>query len=94
MQNPPLAPEPAPALLARPLGYGGARPPQPGHRLSVQRSGDDRYLLYTGGTTGLPKGVVWRHEALLFSALGGGNANGAPAEVPAGDIQATSGSST
>jgi 3-oxocholest-4-en-26-oate---CoA ligase len=35
------------------------------------RSGDDRYILYTGGTTGLPKGVVWRHEDVIF-ALGGG----------------------
>jgi acyl-CoA synthetase (AMP-forming)/AMP-acid ligase II len=35
------------------------------------RSGDDRYILYTGGTTGMPKGVVWRHADVLF-ALGGG----------------------
>ncbi len=35
------------------------------------RSGDDRYVLYTGGTTGLPKGVVWRQEDVFF-ALGGG----------------------
>ncbi len=35
------------------------------------RSGDDLYMLYTGGTTGLPKGVVWRHEDVFF-ALGGG----------------------
>ncbi|MFQ5665588.1 MAG: acyl-CoA synthetase [Candidatus Binatia bacterium] len=35
------------------------------------RSPDDRYILYTGGTTGLPKGVVWRHED-VFMALGGG----------------------
>ncbi len=73
---------PRPVLLDRTVGYEEALAAQPGHRLSVQRSGDDRYLLYTGGTTGLPKGVVWRHEDLLFSALGGGNANGDPAEVP------------
>jgi 3-oxocholest-4-en-26-oate---CoA ligase len=35
------------------------------------RSGDDRDRLYTGGTTGMPKGVVWRHADVLF-ALGGG----------------------
>jgi 3-oxocholest-4-en-26-oate---CoA ligase len=35
------------------------------------RSSDDIYILYTGGTTGMPKGVVWRHEDVLF-ALGGG----------------------
>ena len=35
------------------------------------RSGDDQYIIYTGGTTGMPKGVVWRHEDVLF-ALGGG----------------------
>jgi acyl-CoA synthetase (AMP-forming)/AMP-acid ligase II len=28
------------------------------------RSGDDLYLVYTGGTTGMPKGVLWRHEDL------------------------------
>ncbi len=35
------------------------------------RSGDDLYVLYTGGTTGLPKGVVWPHKNVFF-ALGGG----------------------
>ena len=35
------------------------------------RSADDHYILYTGGTTGMPKGVVWRHED-VFMALGGG----------------------
>lgn len=36
-----------------------------------QRSNDDLYVLFTGGTTGMPKGVVWRHEDVLM-ALGGG----------------------
>ncbi len=35
------------------------------------RADDDRYLLYTGGTTGMPKGVVWNHRDVIF-ALGGG----------------------
>ena len=35
------------------------------------RSNDDRYILFTGGTTGMPKGVVWRHEDVVM-ALGGG----------------------
>jgi len=33
------------------------------------RSADDLYLLYTGGTTGMPKGVMWRHEDVLFAAM-------------------------
>ncbi|HJQ43064.1 MAG TPA: AMP-binding protein, partial [Jatrophihabitantaceae bacterium] len=35
-----------------------------------ERSNDDLYLLYTGGTTGMPKGVMWRHED-VWRTLGG-----------------------
>jgi 3-oxocholest-4-en-26-oate---CoA ligase len=41
----------------------------------IERSGDDLWLLYTGGTTGLPKGVMWPHRSMLgacsatFSAI-------------------------
>ncbi|MGH7289410.1 MAG: acyl-CoA synthetase, partial [Myxococcota bacterium] len=32
-------------------------------------SSDDLYILYTGGTTGMPKGVLWRHEDILRATL-------------------------
>ena len=34
----------------------------------IRRSGEDLLFLYTGGTTGMPKGVMWRHVD-LFGAL-------------------------
>ncbi|WP_068055748.1 acyl-CoA synthetase [Nocardia xishanensis] len=36
-----------------------------------ERSPDDLYMLYTGGTTGMPKGVMWRQED-VWRVLGGG----------------------
>jgi acyl-CoA synthetase (AMP-forming)/AMP-acid ligase II len=36
-----------------------------------ERSHDDIYLLYTGGTTGFPKGVMWRHEDIYRVLFGG-----------------------
>ena len=36
-----------------------------------ERSPDDIYLLYTGGTTGFPKGVMWRHEDIYRVLFGG-----------------------
>ncbi len=34
-------------------------------------SGEDLYLLYTGGTTGMPKGVMWRQHDIFVSSMGG-----------------------
>jgi acyl-CoA synthetase (AMP-forming)/AMP-acid ligase II len=42
-----------------------------GERLDIARSPDDLLFLYTGGTTGMPKGVMWRAED-LWRAIGGG----------------------
>ena len=36
------------------------------------RSGDDLYMLYTGGTTGMPKGVMWRQDDLFVKLVDGG----------------------
>jgi acyl-CoA synthetase (AMP-forming)/AMP-acid ligase II len=47
----------------------GARP----DRLPIERFSDDLYLVYTGGTTGMPKGVVWRHEDIFKASMGGGD---------------------
>ena len=58
------------------------------------RSGDDLLILYTGGTTGMPKGVMWRLED-LFNVLGGGGnvllgvpPLGRPDEAPARILEA------
>jgi len=42
-----------------------------GTPLGIERSPDDLLFLYTGGTTGMPTGVMWRSED-LWGALGGG----------------------
>ena len=49
---------------------------------SAPRSADDLYLLYTGGTTGMPKGVMWRHVDLFFGAMAGAGGGGAPIRTP------------
>jgi acyl-CoA synthetase (AMP-forming)/AMP-acid ligase II len=51
--------------------YDTALAGQPAARDFGPRSGDDIYLLYTGGTTGYPKGVLWRQED-VWRTLGGG----------------------
>ncbi len=51
------------------VGSHSALPP-------MTRSGDDLYVLYTGGTTGHPKGVEWRCEDAFFACIGGGDPRG------------------
>jgi fatty-acyl-CoA synthase len=40
-----------------------------GAPLGIDRSPDDQLFIYTGGTTGMPKGVVWSHADLNRIAL-------------------------
>lgn len=47
----------------------------------IERSGEDTLMLYTGGTTGNPKGVVWRHVD-LFGALAFTSYSAAGIEIP------------
>ncbi|SHM86534.1 acyl-CoA synthetase [Streptomyces yunnanensis] len=66
----------APVPLAQAVAAGS-----PGRGFGP-RSADDRIVIYTGGTTGMPKGVVWRHEDIFFSGMGGGAPTGEPVGRP------------
>jgi 3-oxocholest-4-en-26-oate---CoA ligase len=80
------------STLARGDDYEGALATAPSSRPRLARSGDDRYVLYTGGTTGRPKGVLWRHEDIFHAALDSGSLSGGrpvttPEEVPARAVE-------
>ena len=49
---------------------GAASPDKP----AVEWSPDDLYILYTGGTTGMPKGVLWRNGDANVECFGGSEA--------------------
>ena len=51
--------------------YAEAIADQSAERDFAERSPDDLHIIYTGGTTGFPKGVMWRHED-FWRTLGGG----------------------
>jgi acyl-CoA synthetase (AMP-forming)/AMP-acid ligase II len=54
------------------IGYEAALAQGAPARDFAERSDDDLFLLYTGGTTGMPKGVMWPHKAVFYAAMGGG----------------------
>src|SRR5699024_10410353 len=60
-------------------------PGQSAERYFEPARGDDKWIVYTGGTTGFPKGVQWNHSDYYYACLSGGNPYGekrhSPAEV-------------
>ncbi|MFV8131455.1 acyl-CoA synthetase [Streptomyces syringium] len=76
------APEGAAEPHIAPVGFTAAEASGAPWRDFAPRSGDDQFIIYTGGTTGLPKGVMWRQEDLFFSGLGGGAPTGTPVQRP------------
>jgi 3-oxocholest-4-en-26-oate---CoA ligase len=59
------------ALLPGAKDYETALAAASAHPCVVRTHDDDLYILYTGGTTGMPKGVLWRQADIFFAALGG-----------------------
>ncbi|MFE9622755.1 acyl-CoA synthetase [Streptomyces sp. NPDC006527] len=74
--------EGAAATVLRAVPYAEAEAGGSPERGFPARSGDDQFIIYTGGTTGLPKGVMWRQEDLFFAGLGGGAPTGEPVKKP------------
>jgi 3-oxocholest-4-en-26-oate---CoA ligase len=62
--------------------FDAATAAQENLRNYAPRSADDLYIIYTGGTTGMPKGVMWRQEDLFFAGMGGGEPIGTPVSRP------------
>ena len=54
------------------VDYKAAQQTQDDSRDFGERADDDYFILYTGGTTGMPKGVMWPHKNVFFAAMGGG----------------------
>ena len=59
------------ALLPGAVDYEEALASVPADLPDVGHSPDDLYVIYTGGTTGRPKGVLWRQHDIFMSAMGG-----------------------
>ncbi|MFJ8539537.1 acyl-CoA synthetase [Streptomyces sp. NPDC093591] len=77
-----VAPGAAAAPVVPAVAFADAEATGSPERGFPARSGDDQFIIYTGGTTGMPKGVMWRQEDLFFSGLGGGAPTGEPVKKP------------
>src|SRR5215510_3771094 len=66
-----VADESGHALLPGALDYEAALAAAPAGAPPVEPSPDDLYIVYTGGTTGAPKGVLWRQEDIFHGAMSG-----------------------
>jgi len=64
------------ALLPGAIDYEAALTASSPARPPVEPSPDDLYVLYTGGTTGMPKGVLWRSADIFVAAMGGRKLDG------------------
>ncbi len=63
-----VTPEGCDPILAGALSHEVLATGGDGAPLAIERSGADLFFLYTGGTTGMPKAVMWPHET--FRQLG------------------------
>ncbi|MCP4004945.1 MAG: acyl-CoA synthetase [bacterium] len=72
-----VADESGEALLPGAIDYDTALASSSPEKPENETSPDDLYILYTGGTTGMPKGVLWRQGEILVAALGGRTSDGA-----------------
>jgi len=66
-----VADESGEPLLPGAVDYEAALASAPPELPPVVPSPDDLYILYTGGTTGMPKGVLWRQHDIFRAAMGG-----------------------
>ncbi len=71
-----VADESGNALLPGAVDYETVLRDSSAAQTDVELSPDDLYILYTGGTTGMPKGVLWRQADILVAALAGRNQDG------------------
>ena len=64
------------ALLDGAVEYESALDAASAGKPDLDWSPDDLYILYTGGTTGMPKGVLWKQSDILVASLGARRTNG------------------